>query len=658
MSGGKIILRLPALLTVFVLLLSASALAQEAIKPKGGWQVTRMEQQRSGPFCALTQNYANSMIVTLGRNMTEEYSLAVDFQKNRLDPEKSYTVTLRPGPGQTRSMELMPISERAIVMRLGWDESFFEALNVSQTLGFEVDGERFNFTLPEIRSGQQDLKACIDGIKDRTPTKADILTAQAGQAAKGFQAKRAEAPQAVESSISDLPVQEVETPRAIPPGQTALAAQNPDLLKQIASLRDENKSLRGRLGEQQKRFDEAFRNSTQSNEVQEMQEKIKLLEQENEALKAAPKPDLKPDLTQVASSDEALEKMRARFNEAEQEVTRLGKMLQTERKEKADLQDKLVKAEAKAPKLAKGQPDPKSLQKTVVERTAELERVRKQLSDEKKKTNAQAEQITALQKAAKSGDRTEQDKVLTKQMADLTKERDEALKQVATLQGAQKKLQAQLAASQQTVPSSEVAGLQSRLDNVTAQLKAQEKENKQMKSELVAMQNTVTRQASHTPVTSRVDAAKPVPRAVAAPKTRAPQFGKEKLQAALQRSGLGVHGVAPAGGQGLSWKTSAGVNGQAEIKPLSSMSGFTALVDQYIGAQKQKCGGDFAAVPSKQAAGQAQYEVACVGGTGGFASSLLFIAKEGQFVSIAHNTAPENMNSAMDARDRLATTLQ
>ena len=97
--------------------LAAPALAQSLIAPSGGWQVTRMEQKTSGPFCALTQGYKNGMIVTLGRNMTEEYSLAVDFQKNKLDPEKSYTVTLRPGPGQTRSMELMPISEVGLLGR-------------------------------------------------------------------------------------------------------------------------------------------------------------------------------------------------------------------------------------------------------------------------------------------------------------------------------------------------------------------------------------------------------------------------------------------------------------------------------------------------------------------------------------------------------------
>ena len=400
-----------------------------------------------------------------------------------------------------------------------------------------------------------------------------------------------------------------------------------------------------------------------------------------------------------------MEKMRARFNEAEEEVSRLGQMLQKERQEKTALQEKLVKAEAQAPKLAKGQPDPQTLQKTLVERTSELERVRKELSDTKRKSEKQAEQIAAFEKDEKSGDDKAQNKVLSKQLADMTKERDKALTQLETLQSAQEKLNARLTSLQQEkdqgkAATTELASLKSRLENVTAQLKTQEDENKKIKSDLSAMQNSAARREAkiaelqkqtdqavkeaekanaarvaaaavpapvpqqQQPVERITSVAAPMPTARTSAETKTAAnavksaFGQQDLQAALQRAGLGAHSLSSShGGQVMTWKTSAGLTGEADIQP-SSAGSFGTLVEQHISAQRSKCNGDFAAMPSGQGTGRAQYELACVGSNGGFASSLLFIEKEGQFIAIAHNAAPENMNGAMDARDRVAASLQ
>ncbi len=634
---------------IALMLLSAtSVLAQIKANPLGGWQVTRMEQQSTGPFCALTQSYDNGMILTLGRNMTEEYSLAVDFQKNRLDPEQSYTVTLRPGPGQTRSMELMPISERAIVVRLGWDESFFEALNVSQQLGFEVDQERFSFTLPEIRNGQTDLKSCIDGIKERaTPT----------QVAQANAAPEPQQKPAVKSNVTPMPAgQEVEPLRAVPPGgANVLAATQPELEKQIAALRDQNKSLQSQLAAEKQRFDKAFRDTSQSNEAQELKEKIKLLEQENTALKNAPKPAAKPE------SGKDLEMAQRRFGEAEQEVLRIGKMLEQERKEKKELEDKLVKAEAKTPKTS---PQAETLQQTLVERTSELERVRKELSDVKKQRDQNArtlEQLQTAQQTDGSFDPQAQMKItaLEQQVQDLTARLNTQTQETQKMASAQ---------SQANEIQNEATRLRLQVDEANKQLETQKSENQKMRSELASLQNQINR-APRVPAAE--SAQRQQQRQIARVERQQPQaarpviptFGQRNLQTALQQSGLPPRGtITPAGssgqGQAFKWVTTGGLDGFADIQAIGSVNDFAALVERHIGSARSRCGGDFASIPSSQSAGRAHYEIACVGSGQSFSSSILFLTQNGQFISIAHNTAPENMDSAMDARDKVSSVLR
>ncbi len=283
---------------------AAHAQAPSVLQPKGGWSVTKMDaaSNGAGPYCALARQYDKNIIFTLGRNMTDEYSLAVDFQKEQMNPDTAYKLTLSPGAGQQRAFNLMPLSERAMVIRLGWDESFFKALDTSRMLRVGIGDVDYSFNMPDIAAGQKDLQNCIDGLKDSAKTAAaepadnssagDVLNAEAS-GAKGFSARKGAegvietaeavpAPKVVASNVTPLPAG--AGPDQPLPGTSSV--DDRALLKQVADLRSDNERMQRALNDQRKKLEESYKNAQDSNALAEMEEKIRLLENENKRLNA------------------------------------------------------------------------------------------------------------------------------------------------------------------------------------------------------------------------------------------------------------------------------------------------------------------------------------------------------------------------------------
>jgi hypothetical protein len=105
-----------------------------------------------------------------------------------------------------------------------------------------------------------------------------------------------------------------------------------------------------------------------------------------------------------------------------------------------------------------------------------------------------------------------------------------------------------------------------------------------------------------------------------------------------------------------SWNTGA-LYGSAEQSIISNLGKYDAMVTKYLGNTEERCPGDFAAVPGMEkqygAMRASSYEVACVGDDVSASVSILFFTKDGVFTAISHETTAENMELAMDTRDRL-----
>ena len=169
------------------------------------------------------------------------------------------------------------------------------------------------------------------------------------------------------------------------------------------------------------------------------------------------------------------------------------------------------------------------------------------------------------------------------------------------------------------------------------------------------------------PVTRAVMAVPSVAPAVSAATQSVRLMGKSEIEGLLKRAGVEISGgVQSIGGAGTSrvayrWQTS-GLFGTAEQKAMETPKQFDRFVQDYLDKTRSRCPGQFAAVPAlleSTSAGQiASYEIACVDNAGsGASAALIFSGRDNVFTTIAHEAAPESMDFAMDARDRLLSVM-
>ena len=184
------------------------------------------------------------MVLSFGHNIDEEFSLAFDFQEDVLDMQQSYDMTLKPGPGQIRAYDMIPASPRAIVVRLGWDDSFFKALQSSRELLATLNEDHYKFDLSDFSTNQKELNACIVTLKSQKKV-------------QEFAAKKIDPSTA--KSLS----------RFQKPG--VQKSDNSDLSIEVASLKEQNLALQESLDLERKKY-ESLMVANQDNEMRSLQE--------------------------------------------------------------------------------------------------------------------------------------------------------------------------------------------------------------------------------------------------------------------------------------------------------------------------------------------------------------------------------------------------
>ncbi len=203
-------LRISTLALTAALLVATPLKAKEKIvidlKPTTGWATTMIEAPSpSDSYCALTRQYDQGLVFTLGQNTRDEYSLAFDFQNEKLNTDKPYKINLQPGPGQLRAYEILPASLQALVVRLGYDENFLQALEKSNELKAEIDGKNYLFSMDNLAKGKSELNNCIVGLTGESVTKT----------AANFSAEKIENAEPIKDIVQPLVEQVVEAPSEV-----------------------------------------------------------------------------------------------------------------------------------------------------------------------------------------------------------------------------------------------------------------------------------------------------------------------------------------------------------------------------------------------------------------------------------------------------------
>ena len=143
-----------------------------------------------------------------------------------------------------------------------------------------------------------------------------------------------------------------------------------------------------------------------------------------------------------------------------------------------------------------------------------------------------------------------------------------------------------------------------------------------------------------------------------APRATGPSFDQGKLQQLLSQAGIPLSGrVAKKSNNEYRWSAGQLV-GHAQVMPKTQAGSLDMFAQNYIAQAKQSCGGDFASMPSSVAMGRGQsFEIACISPSRSTSSSIVFTQKGNDMIAIAHESNADDLDAAMDARDRVAGSM-
>ncbi|MCI5061296.1 MAG: hypothetical protein MRY79_09565 [Alphaproteobacteria bacterium] len=515
--------------TVFSVSTQAGAKDAKNLSPMGGWSVAKFSggEASADSYCALTRSYSQDMVLTLGQNMAEEYSLAIDFQDAHLNTDKAYSITLQPGPSQIRAYEMMPASKKALVIRLGYDNSFISALKGSKMLKAEIDKVPYHFEVSDLSGGLKDLDSCLAGIKGgasttkvasagfsaekvdeklppievkKEPIAQKVIKPVVKEAEVAKEVKKVkkveETKEKAQEVVAQVPPPAVPTPIKVETAKVAQKVEKAEAQKAASPVKSAKAAVKTSPVTKEKSESRAFsRSNFNSPRVSRAIEISKADSREVRVAKTAakeakplkempanPPPVVKPEKVQdmsrkiaVAEQTRLQKKQRAEIEQLRQDNERLNEALRTQ----------VSRAESKKTKTT-----PEDIQKKAEqlrlekERYKEIERLRKNLED----IRSENEQ---LKLAAKAGsikmDMPEEPPV--QKINEDTDQKETLMAQIVNLRTENQRLSAALQ-SQKTLesaaPSKEVetklAAMQARMQELEAENQKLASETKQVRS--------------------------------------------------------------------------------------------------------------------------------------------------------------------------------
>ena len=258
----------------------ASASAFQDLSPNSDWAVSKIESQKTGaqPYCALARRFTNDVVLTFARNKGDETSIAIDFQKSRLNKGQYYSVNVDAGFGQTREFNIKPVSDQAVVIKIGSDYAFLEALSRSAIMKADIEGHQYAFNMKDFSSGQSKMNGCLASL---------VEPAAGGNFDEPIVGNSGPSKIKREPLMPIADTQELLKADPVDSGYVSkITESEASLAREVDSLKEDNTKLRKALEAERRNFENKFMEQSQdSSAMIELNEKVQLLEVENGELR-------------------------------------------------------------------------------------------------------------------------------------------------------------------------------------------------------------------------------------------------------------------------------------------------------------------------------------------------------------------------------------
>jgi predicted nucleic acid-binding Zn-ribbon protein len=340
-------------------------------KPSSDWSVKQIaaKSAQANDYCVMARQFDNDMIVTFASNPEAEGSIAIDFQKDKLNQNNSYVVTLQTASGKDRMFEVKPVSSKAMVVKLGKDKSFYSELEKSGKLKIDLSGEMMELSLSDMKSGNKELSNCVSSLSTKggaQPASGSAIQTTGVDRIYDMTPSPAlvEKPSSKPAKTKDV-ASKADKDKAANPAddKAAFIAQMPAgaVNTQIAILQEENMRLKNAIETERRNFENSFmKNSDNSSRSKELLEKLRLLELENNNLKSAQAKDAQGQVVTASSAnsnDEFAKTLKTNLDAMAQENAKLKMDLAEQAAKISALENKTVTAALKAETSVRSEAD-------------------------------------------------------------------------------------------------------------------------------------------------------------------------------------------------------------------------------------------------------------------------------------------------------------
>lgn len=161
-------------LSAFALMGSSTARAVSTAEPvdlgmlqsKKDWNVGAVNTQNIN-YCAMVGQFDQNVSLAFARNPDGFGSLAIDFNTQRLETGKTYEVMMQVDDQEARQYTVRAANPRSLIVQIGQDEEFYNALSGNGTLNIEVGSIDMSFLLNKFSRSYISLINCADKLQHR-----------------------------------------------------------------------------------------------------------------------------------------------------------------------------------------------------------------------------------------------------------------------------------------------------------------------------------------------------------------------------------------------------------------------------------------------------------------------------------------------------------
>lgn len=137
------------------------------VTPKGGWEVGTVNPEDAGSaYCAMVGHFDKHVVFAIARNPDGFNSVALDFRDRFFEPGQMYPVKIDLDGAASKEFEGRAGSDRSLIVQIGKENSFFEALQRSSDISFSLPTLQIAFPLNRFTASYNKLVNCSGELRE------------------------------------------------------------------------------------------------------------------------------------------------------------------------------------------------------------------------------------------------------------------------------------------------------------------------------------------------------------------------------------------------------------------------------------------------------------------------------------------------------------